>query len=79
MTRTYRPRQRYEYRVRYRRAWSQEQVRTFGRLPAARRYVEKVKGHESPDPMFPAERLLYVVIDRRPVGSWELDWPDPRR
>lgn len=68
----------YEYRVRYRRKHGKEKGRIFGRLPAARRFLERIKNYESDDPLFPAEPLLYAEIDRRLVPGWS-DFEDPRR
>jgi hypothetical protein len=80
MTRTYQPRERYEYRVRYRRRYGKEQQRIFGRLGTARRFVTKLKNYESADPMFPAEELVYAHIERRMVGPWDGgEWPGNER
>lgn len=69
----------FEYRIRYRREYGKEKVRTFGTLKAARQSLERVRNYESDDPMFPAERLLYAAVDRRVVGEWDRTWEDDRR
>lgn len=69
----------FEYRVRYRREYGREKAKTFGQLRAARRYVHKVKNYDSGDPMFEADRLIFIRIDRRPVGQWDREWEDPQR
>jgi hypothetical protein len=73
------PTGRFEYRVRYRREYGKEKAKTFGRLSAARHYVQRIKAHDSGDSMFQTERLLYAAIDRRSVSEWDRTWEDDRR
>lgn len=56
-----------EYRVRYRRLGTHEQVRIFQRRHYARRLANKVL-----QPQVDWSPIEYVVLEERPVGDWSV-------